>query len=102
MGGNGRFCGKLGGKLPEITRFLLEHLFYRKILVKMVGLTVQGGENVEKRRQDKWDAEHMRTVGTKLTMAEYRCLKVYCTLRGETVYAVLGRLIRSWMDDPDH
>ena len=81
-----------------ITRNLVEHLFYHKILVKMAGSTVhKGGECVERERQAKWDGENMATVSTKLRRREYLELRALCVAYHTTPYAVLQHLVTAWM-----
>lgn len=87
--------------LWKTTSFLFEHLFYHKIPVTMVRLTVQGGETVEERfmrtRQAKWDAANLATAATKLDRDEYGEFRAMCAAEGVTPYAVIGQLVRGWM-----
>ena len=84
-------CGEMAGNL-------IEHLFHHKFLVKMAGSTVhEGGECVERDRQAKWDGENMATVSTKMRRREYLELRAMCVARGTTPYALLQRMLRSWM-----
>ena len=82
----------------EITGNLVEHLFYHKFLVKIAGSTVHlGGECMDRDRQAKWDCEHMATVSTKMLRGEYQMLRAMCLAQGITPYALLRRMIRTWM-----
>lgn len=41
----------------------------------------------------KWDAEHLRCIGTKLTPKELERFDVYCERVGQSRYAVLRDLV---------
>ena len=83
----------------EITRILLERLFYYKFFVRIrIDSTPRKeGETVEKTRQARWDAGHISSATTRLPRCEYLALRDACALEGTTVYALLARLIRAWM-----
>lgn len=54
----------------------------------------------ERRRwsgQNGWDAEHMRTVSTRLPTEEAARLERYCREAGITRYQLLGYMIKTWM-----
>ena len=59
---------------------------------------LEGFEGFPRERQAKWDAEHLRTATTKLTVEEYERLREMCAAQGTTVYEILGKLVRAWMD----
>lgn len=52
---------------------------------------------MDRDRQAKWDGENMATVSTKLRRREYLELRAECVARGTTPYALLRRMIRTWM-----
>lgn len=54
----------------------------------------------DRERQQRWDAEHLRTATTKLTVEEYGRLREMCAARNTTVYGLLGKLLRAWMAGP--
>ena len=52
---------------------------------------------MERDRQAKWDGENMATVSTKMRRREYMELRTMCVAQGTTPYALLQRMLRSWM-----
>ena len=50
-------------------------------------------------RQAKWDANHLRTASTKLTIAEYQLLQEACSVDGHSVYSLLGWMIREYLTE---
>ena len=53
----------------------------------------------ERLRQAKWDAAHLRTVSTKLSVAECKCLHDACARENTTAYALMRKLLRGWLMD---
>ena len=83
--------------MEKQTSFLVERLFYYKILVTMK-VSSTGGESLERKRQARWDAGHLRTVTTKLPRREYLDFRVQCLAAGETPYSLMKRLLKDWME----
>ena len=55
---------------------------------------VQGMTEAEAKRQQRaWDAEHLRSIGTKLTPVELARLDAYCFLIRTTRYSLLRTLV---------
>ena len=54
---------------------------------------------MERERQARWDAAHLRTASTKLTVAEYRVLQEACAAEGHTVYSLLAWVLREFIRD---
>lgn len=56
---------------------------------------VQGMTEAEAKRQQRraWDAEHLHTIGTKLTPAELARLDAYCFRIRTTRYSLLRTLV---------
>ena len=52
---------------------------------------------MDRERQARWDAAHLRTASTKLTVAEYRQLQEACAAEGHTVYSLLRWLLQEWL-----
>jgi len=50
-------------------------------------------------RQARWDAAHLKTVGTKLDAAEWLELRARCLAESVTPYALVKRLVREWMSE---
>ena len=59
---------------------------------------LEGFEGFPRECQARWDAEHLRTATTKLTVEEYERLRGMCAAQGTTVYELLGKLVRAWME----
>lgn len=53
---------------------------------------------MERERQAKWDAAHLRTATTKLTAQDYELFRATCYAQGKTPYAVLQQLVTEWME----
>lgn len=53
----------------------------------------------DRRRQDIWDREHMRTVSTHLRETENILLIIACTAENKTRYAVMQELAREFIAD---
>ena len=61
-----------------------------------VGVMVQGMTEAEAKRQQQrraWDAEHLRSIGTKLTPVELARLDAYCFRIRTTRYSLLRTLV---------
>ena len=54
---------------------------------------------MERERQARWDAAHLRTASTKLTVAEYRMLQEACAAEGHTVYSLMQWVLREFIRD---
>lgn len=54
---------------------------------------------MERERQARWDLKNLKTASTKMLPGEYRALQRACDIEGITVYALIKRLLRSWMMD---
>ena len=54
---------------------------------------------MERERQARWDAAHLRTASTKLTVAEYRQLQEACEVEGHTVYSLMQWVLREFIRD---
>ena len=54
---------------------------------------------MERERQARWDAAHLRTASTKLTAAEYENLRRACESEHMTVYGLIRRLLAKWQSD---
>lgn len=55
---------------------------------------LQKQRKIARKRQEKWDKQHLRTVSTKLRKEEYAALVDICMLRGIKPYTLLRRLVR--------
>ena len=53
----------------------------------------------ERLRQARWDATHLRTVSTKVTVAEARRLHEACEKEGITVYALVRWFLSEWLEE---
>ena len=51
------------------------------------------------RRQAIWDATHLRTVSTKLTVAKAKELHAACEKEGVPAYTLLRLLLQDWLDE---
>lgn len=58
---------------------------------------MEGGENVERQRQARWDLENLWSVGTKLTPGQYRMVQRACNIDGVSMYALVKRLLIEWL-----
>ena len=54
---------------------------------------------MERERQARWDAAHLRTASTKMTAAEYENLRRACESERMTVYGLIRRLLAQWLND---
>ena len=54
---------------------------------------------IDRTRQAKWDAEHIRTASTRLRVEEMEKLKEECRAQGTTVYGLLRYMIAVYMRD---
>lgn len=101
-----------------VTRNLMEHLFYNKKPVKMIGCPVHkrgwsphnwGGiqylqvderrkNQVQRERQKRWDVDNLRTVGTKMTVHEYERFREKCMRERVSMYGLLRRMIAQWVE----
>ena len=48
--------------------------------------------------QKRWDKENLATVSCKVRLPEYRTIRAACDAQGVTLYALVRRLVREWMD----
>lgn len=55
---------------------------------------LQKQRKIARKRQEKWDKQHLRTVSTKLRKEEYAALVDICMLWGIKPYTLLRRLVR--------
>lgn len=53
----------------------------------------------ERLRQARWDATHLRTVSTKLTVAKAKELHAACAKEGVPAYTLLQLLLSDWLDE---
>lgn len=58
-----------------------------------------GKGKMERKRQAKWDAANLRTVSTKVSVAEAERLHAACAAAGVSLYDLLRRLCREWLAD---
>ena len=49
--------------------------------------------------QAAWDAENLRSVGTKLRVGEYDEFRRLCRRRKISPYRTIGALVRLWIDE---
>ena len=52
---------------------------------------------MNRERQEKWDAAHLRVASTKLSAEQYLAIKGMCALQGTTVYALIKALLLRWV-----
>lgn len=52
---------------------------------------------MDRERQERWDAAHLRTASTKLLQPQYDLLRRACEAEGVTVYGLLRQLIGQWL-----
>ena len=55
---------------------------------------LQKQRKIARKRQEKWDKQHLRTVSTKLRKEEYAALLDMCMLWGIKPYTLIRRLVR--------
>lgn len=55
---------------------------------------LQKQRKIARKRQEKWDKQHLRTVSTKLRKEEYAALLDMCMLWGIKPYTLVRRLVR--------
>lgn len=53
---------------------------------------------MERERQARWDAAHLCTASTRLSMDKYLVIRALCALGGTTVYALIKDLLDAWLD----
>ena len=53
----------------------------------------------QRERQARWDATHLRTVSTKVTVAEAKRLHEACEKEGITVYALVRWFLSEWLEE---
>jgi len=57
---------------------------------------------MKRERQARWDMNHLRTASTKLTVGEYCRLQVACEAEGMTVYTLLQKMLKEYLQDHEH
>lgn len=50
-------------------------------------------------RQARWDADNLRTVGTKMTVHEYEHFREKCMRERTSMYGLLRRMIAQWVEE---
>ena len=58
----------------------------------------KGGGVLGRERQKRWDRENLATIACKVRMPEYRAFRCACAEDNVTMYALVRRLVREWMD----
>lgn len=57
----------------------------------------QDASTLRRDRQARWDATHVKTASTRLTVAEWENLRRECAIQGITVYQLLRRCIAMYL-----
>lgn len=52
----------------------------------------------QKRSRDKWDAEHMSTLGCKIKKEDADVFRAVCAAEGKTINAVLAELVKEYIE----
>ena len=58
---------------------------------------VENVENEKRRRQKKWDGEHMVTISSRLTVREDAVVRLFCNTHGITRYSLVKSGIAQYM-----